>query len=32
MSGKINMAQSVSARSAAVLKELREVRYDENNH
>ena len=28
----LNLAQSVSARSVAVLKELREVRYDENNH
>ena len=32
MTFALNSAQSVSARSAAVLKELREVRYDENNH
>ena len=32
MTFALNSAQSVSARSAAVLKELRKVRYDENNH
>ena len=32
MTFALNSAQSVFARSAVELKELREVRYDENNH
>ena len=32
MTFALNSAQSASARSAVELKELHEVRYDENNH